>query len=107
MQEELEKIKLSLSAFVQSLTLEQQLVLKADAERRLAYWMTLAQLRDETGLPIDIIYLRLQEGNQLPTVVCDGIIRPVSSSEFEEGIRFCVQIRQCGGLAVVMKALEN
>ena len=107
MQEEMEKIKLSLSDFIQSLTPEQRSVLRADAEKRLAYWMTLAQLRDETGLPIDIIYLRLQEGNQLPTVVSDGIMRPVSNREFEEGIGFCVQIRQCGGLAVVMKALEN
>lgn len=107
MQEEAEKIKISLSAFIQSLTPEQRSVLRADAQGRLAYWMTLAQLRDETGLPIDIIYLRLQEGNQLPTVVSDGIMRPVSSSEFDDGVRFCIQIRQCGGLDAVMQALGN
>ena len=65
--------------------------------------MELAKLRDETGLPIDIIYLELRRRDQLPVVVSGGVARPVSNDEFEDSMRLCIQIRQCGGLDAVMQ----
>lgn len=95
--------KLSLSEFVRSLTPEQLTTLVADAQVKLSRWMELAKLRDETGLPIDIIYLELRRRDRLPIIVSGGVVRPVSNDEFEDSMRLCIQIRQCGGLDAVMQ----
>lgn len=99
--------KLRLSEFVESLTPEQLTALVADAQVKMSRWMELAKLRDETGLPIDIIYLKLREHNRLPVIVSHGVARPVSSDEFEESMCLCIQIRQCGGLDAVLSAITH
>jgi len=60
----------------------------------LGYWMSLARIRDEVGLPTDLIYYVARERNALPYLTVNGQLRPVTEDEFEQGIRDCVAIRQ-------------
>lgn len=99
--------RVGMSVFIQGLTPEQLAIFVEDAQKKLSYWMKLAKLRDETGLPVDIIYLNLKGSKRLPEVVSDGVTRPVTNEEFELGMRFCIQIHQCGGLEAVLKWLRE
>lgn len=86
------------------------------SKESLDYWFSLAEIYDSYGLPIDLIFIKCREENKLPQVFQkstdnDGkeIMRPrpVTSDEFEDGIQFCVRVRQAGGLDVVTSHLSN
>lgn len=77
------------------------------AESRLRWWFDLANIYDSYGLPVDIIYLKCRDSNCLPFIlekIKDNFgnecwkDRPCTSQEFEDGIEFCVKVRQVGGL---------
>ena len=53
-----------------------------NAKQLLKYWFDLARVRDETGLPVDLIYIRCREEDKLPYVIQQGKLRPVTEEEF-------------------------
>lgn len=54
-----------------------------------------ARLRDETGIPVDLLYIGAGGKGTLPHVVAKtGETRPVTSEEFEQGVKDCIAILQ-------------
>lgn len=60
----------------------------------LKYWFDLARVRDETGLPVDLIYLGAVERDALPRVIENHQVRPVTEAEFHQGIKDCIAVLQ-------------
>lgn len=66
----------------------------AQWRQALKYWLDLARVRDESGLPVDLIYIHVKQRGALPRVVENGEVRPVSEAEFDQGIKDCVAVLQ-------------
>lgn len=60
----------------------------------LKYWFALAKVRDQTGLPVDLIYLHAKERDVLPRVIENHQVRSVTEEEFNQGIKDCVAVLQ-------------
>lgn len=60
----------------------------------LSYWFSLARLRDESGLPIDLMYYHLERKGALPRVLEAGTSRLVTEDEFQQGIKDCIAVLQ-------------
>lgn len=60
----------------------------------LIYWFALARLRDEEGLPIDLMYYHLAQKDALPRVIENQRWRAATEEEFIQGVTDCVAIRQ-------------
>ncbi len=79
--------------------------LLAWSKKSLDYWMSLARLHDTYGLPVDLIYVHCDMKGALPQVIQNGSFRPVTSDEFDAGIKDCVKVLQVGGLEYLAETL--